>query len=104
MNQITINGQVTSIRETSVNGQRVANIFVNDYVNGKMITFQASFWKEMADFVLEKVEKEDVIELSGFIKEIVNSDRGPYIAIRNCELKSYTKQQKILVGDILSHW
>ncbi len=99
MNRINITGRVVSIQKRDTANDSVVNCFLQEYIGGKSLTYQVSFWRESARYFQANVEKNDDIEVSGYIYQIKDSPRGSYLEIRNCELKSIEKRRKIAVED-----
>lgn len=103
MNSIRLTGRLIAINQFGEDEKRCANCLLAEYSARKPVTYQATFWKEKADYVMENAEKGDDLELSGYVSGIANGGKGQYIEIRNCELLSIGKVKRIAVEDDASH-
>ena len=80
---------------------RLKNL-LKEYNGGKPVTYHVSFWDDDAEYFMNHVEKNDSIEVSGFVFQIKDIGKGPFIEIRGCKLHSINNIKLIAVEDIPS--
>ena len=102
INSITLSGLVVSILEHKTDDIHAANCLLKEYNGGKPVTYHVSFWDDDAEYFMNHVEKNDSIEVSGFVFQIKDIGKGPFIEIRGCKLHSINNIKLIAVEDIPS--
>ncbi len=99
MNSIKLTGRLVAIRQFGEDEKRCANCLLAEYSAGKPVTYQVTFWKEKADYLMENSDKGDELEVSGYISGISSGSRGDFITIRGCELLSIGKVKRTAIDD-----
>lgn len=91
MNTITLSGNVISMTNRKTKEHRVVNALLFDQEKSR-VTFQTAFWDEVADYVQERIDIGDTLNVTGYIYQIKSNGYGPYIEIRDCQLIWYSKK------------